>query len=246
MRATKPSHLRHYLVVAAGIAICAGPSALAFSCAGIFFTPVSTALGVGKGTFAIYMTVLCLMMFFTLPVAGNIIAKRDVRIVLSTAVILVGAPMFAMGFFDAVWHFYIAGAVMGFGEAFLLYLAIPTLINRWFKHKVGFFLGLCMAFTGVGGVVFNLLGDYLINTHGWRMAYHAFGILALLIALPFTIFAIGNSPAEKGLRPFGDDGSADTDTGATLRGVAASTAFRSSAFYALAGFAGLVGFNSII
>lgn len=242
----RQSNIHHYLVVAAGIAMCGGPSALAFSCAGIFFTPVSTALGVGKGTFAVYMTVLCFMMFFALSVAGKIIASKDIRAVLSTAVIFVGGGLFAMGFFNAVWQFYIAGAFIGFGESFLLYLAVPTLINRWFKQRVGFFVGLCMAFTGVGGVIFNPLGDYLINTYGWQIGYRVFGVLAIVIALPFTLFAIRSFPLDKGLRPYGDNGEARTDEKPIIMGVSASKAFKSGPFFAVAGFAGLVGFNSII
>jgi MFS family permease len=235
----------HYLIVATGIALCVGPSALTMNCAGIFFTPVSEALGVGKGAFAFYMTVLCLAMFFTLPVAGKLMATQDVRVVLSAAVITVGASLFAMGFFDAVWQFYIAGAFIGIGQSFLLYLAVPTLINRWFRQKAGFFLGLCMAFTGVGGVLFNPLGDYLIQHYGWQTGYRVFGGLALLIALPFTLLAIRSYPADKNLRPYGD---IDQGDGAPtmLFGVLATDALKSRAFYALVIFAGLTGFVSVV
>ncbi|MDX9787784.1 MAG: MFS transporter [Desulfobacterales bacterium] len=246
MGSNKQSNINHYLVVATGIALCMGPSALAFSCAGIFYTPVSTALGVGKGTFAVYMTVLCFTMFFALSFAGKILAAKDARAVLSTAVLLVGGGLFAMGFFNAVWQFYIAGAFIGFGESILLYLAVPTLINRWFKQRVGFFVGLCMAFTGVGGVLFNPLGDYLITTHGWQMGYRVFGILAIAIALPFTLFAIRSFPKDKGLLPYGDNGQDHLTAAPVVMGVSASKAFKSGPFFATAAFAGLVGFNSVI
>lgn len=42
-----------YLVVLTGIMCCFGPCAFALSCAGIYFTPVSEALGVGRGAFAV-------------------------------------------------------------------------------------------------------------------------------------------------------------------------------------------------
>ena len=235
----------HYLIVATGIALCVGPSALTLSCAGIFFTPVSDALGVGKGEFAFYMTVLFLTMFFTLPLAGRLIARQDIRLVLSGAVITVSATLFAMGFFDAVWQFYIAGAFIGFGQSFLIYLAVPTLINRWFKQKAGRFLGLCMAFTGIGGVLFNPLGDYLIQTYGWQAGYQTFGCLALIIALPFTALAIRSYPADKGLRPYGQEAKNDHEE-EELDGISAAQAFSSKSFYALVVFAGLIGFVSVV
>jgi MFS family permease len=245
-----------YLIVASGIAMCIGPSALAFSCAGIFYTPVSTALGVGRGAFALYMTVLGLCMAFSLPFAGKLLASLDARICLSVGAIFVGGGILAMSFYTQVWQFYISGAFMGVGEAFLLWLAVPTLINRWFKKRVGFFLGLCMAFTGIGGVIFNPLGGMLIDSgpDGWRTGYLVFGILALVISLPFTLFIIRSYPSDKGVLPYGEesvsaDQSADavaTPAQTKLSGVSAAKAMRAPAFYAIALFSGLVNFDSTI
>ena len=144
-----------YLVVATGIVGCFAPCALALSCAGIFFTPVSEALGVGRGVFALYLTIMLLATTIALPFEGKLMETKDLRVVLSAAVVLIGVPLVCMSFFNAVWQFYIAGAFMGFGLAALLILSVPTLINRWFRKNVGFYIGLCMAFTGIGGAVWS-------------------------------------------------------------------------------------------
>ncbi|RDB69408.1 MFS transporter [Eggerthella lenta] len=239
-----------YLVVATGIACCIGPSAMAFSCAGIFYTPVSETLGVGKGVLAIYMTVLCLSMTITLPFAGKLMETKDIRVLLSTAVALVGGSLIAMSFFNQVWQFYITGALIGVGEAFLLYLAVPTLINRWFKKRVGFFIGLCMAFTGIGGVIFNPIGGAFIASgpEGWRMGYLVFGIVALVVALPFTLFCVRSYPSDKGLQPVGADEvtSEGAAPAAALTGVSAKVAMRSTVFYMMAIFAGLINLCTVI
>ncbi|RDB64435.1 MFS transporter [Gordonibacter sp. 28C] len=241
-----------FLIVASCIACCFGPCALTFSCAGIFYAPVSEYLGVGKGVFAIYMTILCLSMTVSLPFMGKLIDKRDARVVLSVAACLVGAGLIAMSFYDQVWQFYISGALMGCGDSALLYLATPTLINRWFKKRNGFFIGLSMAFTGVGGIVFNMVGGSLIASgpEGWRMGYLVFGIIALVLALPFTAFVIRSYPADKGLLPYGYEES-QTNSGeatqlAAPTGVSASVAMRSPVFYAIAIVAGFIGFDTVI
>ena len=46
-----------YAIVAACIAMTCLPCALVLSCAGIFFTPVSTFFGVPKATFTLYFTI---------------------------------------------------------------------------------------------------------------------------------------------------------------------------------------------
>ncbi|WP_303050300.1 MFS transporter [uncultured Slackia sp.] len=152
-----------FLIVAAGIAITCIPCALVLSCAGIYFTPVSNYFGVPKASFTLYFSILNLAMMIMLPIGGKLMSKMDARAVLSAAVIIDGLTLIAMSFFTAVWQFYIAGVLLGIGTAPLIYLAVPSLINAWCKKKVGFFIGLCMAFTGIGGVIFNPIGTALIN-----------------------------------------------------------------------------------
>ena len=158
------------LVVATGIICCFGPCSFALSCAGIYFTPVSESLGVGRGAFALYLTIMLVVTALVLPVLGKLTETKDLRLVLSAGVACIGVPLIAMSFFNAVWQFYVTGAIMGIGLAEMLILTVPTLINRWFRKNVGFYIGLCMAFTGIGGAVFNLVGGYLIGTGpaGWR------------------------------------------------------------------------------
>lgn len=95
--------------------------------------------------------------------------------------------------------------MLGLGLAPLLYLAVPSLINAWCVKRVGFFVGLCMAFTGIGGVIFNPVGSALIASgpEGWRTGYLVFGVIILVVTLPFTLFVVRSKPADKGLEPYG-------------------------------------------
>lgn len=245
-----------YLIVAAGIVIAGIPCALVLSCAGIFFTPVSEYFGVARASFTMYFSILNLAMMFMLPVAGKLISRFDTRTVLSAAIALDGIALVAMSRFTAVWMFYIAGVALGIGTAPLIYLAVPTLINAWCKKKVGFFVGLCMAFTGIGGVVFNPLGTALISsgTEGWRMGYLVFGLIVLIVALPFTFLVVRSKPADKGLLPYGVEDTAsearDAAEGAaaasTERGVMAAQAMRMPAFFALVVFSFVITVNQTV
>lgn len=232
-----------YLVVATGIIGCFAPCSLALSCAGIYFTPVSEALGVGRGVFALYLTIMLIATTIALPFEGKLMETKDLRVVLSAAVVLIGVPLICMSFFNAVWQFYVAGAFMGVGLAALLVLSVPTLINRWFRKNVGFYIGLCMAFTGIGGVVFNLVGGSFIASgpEGWRMGYLAFGIITLVLALPFTLFCVRSFPSDKGLEPVGlAEVEVDAAGAPVESGVTASVAMRTGAFFLVAIFAGLI------
>ncbi len=246
-----------YLIVLSCIAITCLPCALVLSCAGIFFTPVSEWLGVARAQFTLYFSILNVAMMFTLPVAGRLMGKADLRVVLSACVCLCGAGLLGMGRSSALWQFYVCGAVMGVGVAPLIYLAVPTLVNAWCVKRVGFFVGLCMAFTGIGGVIFNPIGTSLIQSgaEGWRLAYTVFGIVTLVGTLPFTLLVVRSKPADKGLLPYGADATTDEKDAASAagaatqgeaKGVSAADAMRMPAFWALVAFCGIITLNQTI
>lgn len=207
---------------------------LVMSCAGIFYGPVSTELGVSVGKFGLYMTFVYALSFLTLSVAGKLLDKYSARWLLTASAAVVGALYMGMSQFDAVWQFYVAGALIGIAFSFLLYLSYPVLINRWFNTRVGFFIGVCSAASGVGGVLFNPLGGYLIQTHGWRITYLAFGGIILLGVTPLLGLLLRNHPSDMGLKPFGEN--AD-ESAATKAGMDYAVAVRTPVFYALMVFA---------
>ncbi|MGN0076605.1 MAG: MFS transporter [Parafannyhessea sp.] len=247
-----------YLIVLSCIAITCLPCALVLSCAGIFFTPVSEWLGVARAQFTLYFSILNVAMMLTLPVAGRLMGRADLRVVLSACVCLCGAGLLGMGRSSALWQFYVCGAVMGVGVAPLIYLAVPTLVNAWCVKRVGFFVGLCMAFTGIGGVIFNPIGTSLIQSgaEGWRTAYTVFGIVTLVGTLPFTLLVVRSKPADKGLLPYGASdvagekdapaAGAATSQAGKAPGVSAGAALHMPAFWALVAFCGVITLNQTI
>lgn len=197
---TQPSSRKQavypYLIVLSGIVFTAIPVSLVCSCAGIFFTPVSNYFHVPKAAFTGYFSIFSVTMVVFLPVAGWLMHRYDLRIVLTASTILAGLGCLGMSRSSAMWQFYLCGVVLGIGMPAILYLSVPTLINAWFRKRVGFFIGLCMAFTGIGGVIFNQIGTMIIRSapDGWRRGYLVFAILILVVTLPFTIFVIRGTP----------------------------------------------------
>lgn len=241
-----------YAIVASCIAITCLPCALVLSCAGIFFTPVSEFFGVPRASFTLYFSILNIMMMLTLPMAGNHLSRLDTRKVLTGATLLAGLGLIGMSFGNSMPWFYVCGAILGVGMAPLIYLSVPTLINAWCVKRVGFFVGLCMAFTGIGGVIFNPIGTAIIQSgpEGWRVAYRVFGLIALVGTLPFTLFVVRSKPEDKGLLPYGageEDIAAKGDASPEqAKGVPAAVAMKTPAFYALAVFCGVITLNQTI
>jgi MFS family permease len=242
---TSKMSARHVLVIITGIMITFGCSALVFSTWSAFQAVVPDLLGVEKATWAFYITILYLAEAFSAPFIGKLLAKNDIRVVLSVSALLVGCGFLLISFAKALWAFYVAGLMMGLGEVGILWLAVPTLCNKWFNQKSGTIIGLCMAFTGLGGAfwlqVFNALYAGGQGMDVWTI-YFIWGIAALVTSLPFTLLCIRSTPQECGQLPYGEP---ENKSGKPA-GIDASKAMKSAVFYACFLFAGLINLLTIV
>lgn len=212
---------------------------ISMSCAGIFYPPVSEALEVPRGTFSLYMSFSFLTSSLMLSVAGKLLQKYSARWLLTANSAVLGIIIASMGLLNRVWEFYIMGALMGVTLSFLLYLSFPTLLNRWFSSRLGFFMGICSAASGIGGILLNPVGAWLITQFSWRGAYGIFGLFILIIVSPLIGWLIRDYPKDKGLLPFGYKETAD-EPDMQQQGVSYKSALRMGSFYALMIFAFLI------
>ncbi len=211
------------------------------NCAGIFFKPVCDALDFTRGQFAAYTSIQGVVIIITLPFAGRLLPKLNLRVFLSILVILMCGAFMSMSRFHSLYSWYAAAIFMGLGTGSLVLLAAPILIGNWFKEKVGLAMGISMSFSGIGGAIFNPIGSLIIENYGWRSAYFTLGLLALIIMLPFTLFVFRFRPSDMGLRPYAAPKEATDLTRETaaedlsdeLTGVSSKIAFRSASFYSL-------------
>lgn len=209
--------------------------------AGQFLKPVSDELGIGMGDLTLYFSISAIVTMIFLPIAGKLIAKYDIRLLLVGGIIL-DAGSFAMyGLMDSVWGWYIFTIPMAIGAVFVVQISGPILINRWFKKHNGLALGIMMAAVGLFGAVVQPLVGSLIVSEGWRNTYSILGISVMVIIIPIVLIMIRNSPKQKGLLPYGMDYQSEEVTSSNEKGdvdiqntgVTFAVAKKSSAFYAL-------------
>lgn len=222
--------------------IYAGSVGVVVSCAGLFYKSVSTELGVGTADIVFYTTLMYFVITITLPFAGKIFSKFNMRLILTVAALTDALAFGLMGTYTSVYQFYVSGVLLGIANSFLIYAAVPLIINNWFKLKMGTVLGLSMTFMGIGGAIFAPIAGYLIETIGWRSSYMALGVIVAVLTLPFTIFVIRKDPKEKNMTAYGAESAEESskkvveETGTTLK-----QAIKSVPFYALFIFTGLLG-----
>jgi MFS family permease len=86
---------------------------------------------------------------------------------------------------------------------------LPVIMTRWFHRHMGIALGVYWAGQGVGPVIFAPLFRWLLETRGWEQTFWVIGVALGLILFTFSLF-IYNSPAAKGLKPYGAEGADGT------------------------------------
>ena len=243
-----------YFTVAALVLTSFIPLSLGLSCAGIFYPAVSADLGIGTGLLGYYTSILWLAAMVTLPVMGRLLERRDARLCVGGAVVVIAVAFVWLSFTQSLWQFYAGAAAMGIGVGMLLFLAPSTLINRWFAKRAGVLLGVVMAFTGVGGVVWSSVGGVLIQSIGWSATYLSFAVLSI-VTLPAALFMVASRPADKGLVPFGvsesvtaaaqaQDGEGSASV--LLEGVPAAKAFKMPVFFLILAMCFMLNFGMYV
>lgn len=243
-----------YFTVAALVLTSFIPLSLGLSCAGIFYPAVSADLGIGTGLLGYYTSILWLAAMVTLPVMGRLLERRDARLCVGGAVVVIAVAFVWLSFTQSLWQFYAGAAAMGIGVGMLLFLAPSTLINRWFAKRAGVLLGVVMAFTGVGGVVWSSVGGVLIQSIGWSATYLSFAVLSI-VTLPAALFMVASRPADKGLVPFGasepaaaaaqaQDGEGSASV--PLEGVPAAKAFKMPVFFLILAMCFMLNFGMYV
>lgn len=223
-----------FVILISCCVIIGGAAAITFNCAGIFLEPVSKGINTSIGKLSLYLTILYSSVALFLPFAGRLISRYNIRLLASAAVILNGITYIAMSRFTEVHQFYIAGIALGVSGTIILYLLAPSIINRWFKAKTGLFLGITMAFSGIGSIALNPVGTMIIENYGWRSGYLVFGCVLLLLVLPFAAFGLKNHPSDMGLKAYGET---DSDTSIKTDGISVKEAFKMPSFYLIGVFA---------
>ena len=242
---TEKMSARHILVIISGIMMTFSCTAMVFSTWSAFQAVVPEMLGVEKATWAAYVTVLYVTSAVASPFVGKIMPKVDMRVLLSASVALMGGGFLVIWAIRQLWAFYLAGFMMGLGAVSVLWLAIPTMFGNWFNQRSGTFIGLCMAFTGIGGALcmqhFNALYAGGEGVDVWTI-YLIWGVIALAGSLPFTLLFVRRTPQEVGELPYGKP---QTKSGKPA-GLSASKAMHLPVFYSVFMLAGIINLLTMV
>ena len=196
--------------------------ALTTTALSFFVAPVCDALGLGRGVFTVYYSLMTASGAAASAVLGQIIQKRDVRVVVSISALWVALGFLAFSLAEGLWMFYAAGACMGvFGTACVSMCASIIVQQSYSGSRASAILGVVMAGSGVGGMIVSLLMPGLLHALSWRWGYRILGACWLILCLLARLL-LGRG-----------DGRADAQRDISADGMTRAQALRSPKLYLL-------------
>ncbi|MCL2166630.1 MAG: MFS transporter [Clostridiales bacterium] len=187
--------------------------------AGQYLVPILSELEFGMGEYQLSMSIRGVFSFISLALLNKMMAKINLRLLMSSCLLVMIAGMALTSTFTRLWQWYAIGAVMGFVSPPTQMIIPPILINNWFVKKKGFAIGLAMTFSGIGGAIMNPVLAWIIQAYNWRVAYVVNAAIVGLILMPFFMFVVALKPSDKGLKPYGyEEAEGDAPGGGTREG----------------------------
>lgn len=210
----RPSAAAFLLMMAMAITT----SALSF-----FVSPVCEDLGIGRGSFSIYYSLMTVGGAISTSLLGQYLSRHGVRGVILVSGLWTGCGLILFSFAQELWMFYLVGFCVGMLSTSCVNLCANVIVQQSYSgDQASGILGFVMAGSGVGGMIFSLIIPGIVDMAGWRMGYRFLGICWLVFLLG-AFLILGKNEMSGGV---GRSGGASA-------GVSRGEAMRSSRFYLL-------------
>ena len=194
-----------WAVAIACVAFYAVPLGFAANHAGLFITPVMDQFGWSRTDATLFMSIQPWVAAICTPFAGKLISKYNPRWVLGTAVLVVALANLACAWFTEPWQWNVYGVLYGASAAFWMYIATPTMVNRWFSKSNGTVIGAIGVFVSLFGAIMSPIINGWIASMGWQTARIICSVIVIIAGAGVTYALLRESPEKMGVKPWGYD-----------------------------------------
>lgn len=154
----------------------------------VFLLPVSQAFGWDRSQVVSIYSLTALCVGLSSPLIGRMFDRSGPRTVFVVGLVVLGLSLLAAAYAQQLWQFQLAlGLCFGFAVACIGNVPNALLLGRWFGKGLPTAMSVFYSATGAGVLVMLPLAQLLIDRIGWRGAYTAFGIVALILLLPILV-----------------------------------------------------------
>ena len=183
--------------------------------AAVFIVPLEGEFGWTRSAISAAISIGILWFGLGGPVGGALIDRFGPRRIMVCGLALVTAGLVLMLRLEQLWQLHLFwGVLVGIGTGAVANVMGATIASRWFRQHRGVIIGLFGAASAAGQLIFQPTMMSLTATTGWRSGITLAAIALAVMIIPTLLF-MRDRPEEKGLRPYGDDGTPATAAAAS-------------------------------
>ncbi|MGX8128299.1 MFS transporter [Clostridioides difficile] len=222
---------RGWLVVFAGLILMISVYGIVNNCASLFIKPVTEDLGFSRSEFSLYYTVIALSTMVIALFMGKLAKKFKLKNIMLVGCVLAGIGYIGYSYASSIYVFYLMSIFSGLGLGMTTLTPLSIIISNWFVEKRGLALGLTFMGSGVGGMIFNPIANYIILNYSWRQSYLVLGIIILVTTIPVVLIFMSEKPSDKGLLPYGYSNSSENVLDNSVKGIMLGDAIKTKIFW---------------
>jgi MFS family permease len=132
---------------------------------------------------------------------GNVFDRRGYRLVTAVVAVLLGFACIWMSLVSSVPMLFVGFLLIRLLGQGSLSLSSSTMIPQWFILKKGRALSYASLGSVLSSAVLPPLNTWIIQTYGWKMGWHFWAVLLVLVMAPVSYLLIRNKPEDVGLLP---------------------------------------------
>ena len=199
---------------------------------GIIAVPLMAEFHPSRAVLMMAMSVVSVSIAILAPPLGTLLDRVSLRAAILSGCVMLCMGYVALSYTTAFWQvLVIYGVFMAPSQLTVGMMSMTVLISRWFSATRGRALGIAVAGVSIGGFIFPVLAQMLLDNFDWRTSMRLFALILAIVTFP-TAMLIVNRPADVGMHPDGADEEpehADADafeaTGLTSRQILADPTF---------------------
>ncbi|MFZ2099654.1 MAG: MFS transporter [Oricola sp.] len=161
----------------------------------VFIGPLGSEFGWSKSQLSTCYTLAAVGMAIGGVVWGRISDRIDIRYLLAFGGCFLVLPLFIMSQASALWHFHAANLMLGIAGFGCLYAPLVSAAGEWFENRRGLVMGIVTAGGALGQGMMPYAAEDFISGFGWRAAFLAIAVTALVLQIAVFMLVRRCSPA---------------------------------------------------
>lgn len=191
----------------------------------VFLPALRTKLGLTGAQSSFVLSIQGTTTIVTLKLAGSFYKKYSPRVVCFIFGMFAVLGFLVMAHSRSIGMLYTGAALTGLTLGGGGHIPTTSLVNRWFSQKRGTAIGMYSVGSSMSGILFVPIISWVIQSSSLMTAFYVTAIL--ILACQCTAFLIiRDSPADKGLQPFGYGDEPATANKAAAAAPAAGVTYR--------------------